>query len=108
MRYAVTAFVVLALTSCVGWFAYQNTERIDAIDLLITSATQVPVWMALFTSAIAGAAATLAFLSWPLFRLRMRVRSQGRSIGEFEQEIHGLRTLPLGEEAATEEKAQES
>ena len=46
-------------------------------------------------------------LAWPLFRLRMRVRRQERGIDELEQEIHGLRTLPISDEAAPEQKLQE-
>ncbi len=107
MRHALTAFAVLASVSLVGWFAYHNTGQIPAIDLVFTTATEVPVWMALFGSALFGAAIALVVLAWPLFRLRMRVRRQERSIDEFEQEIHGLRTLPLSDEAAPEQKLQE-
>jgi uncharacterized integral membrane protein len=107
VRHALTAFAVLASVSLVGWFAYHNTEQIPVIDLVFTTATEVPVWMALFSSALFGAAIALVVLAWPLFRLRMRVRRQERSIDEFEQEIHGLRTLPLSGEAAPEQKLQE-
>ncbi len=107
MRYGVIAFLVLAVVACVGWFAYQNTDQIATIDLLITSASEVPLWMALFSSTIIGAGVTLLLLSWPLFRLRLKVRRQERSIGELEQEIHGLRTLPLSEEVPSEQEHQE-
>jgi uncharacterized integral membrane protein len=108
VRYGIIAFIVLAVVACVGWFAYQNTNQIPTIDLLITSASEVPLWMALFSSAIIGAGVTLLLLAWPLFRLRLNVRRQERSIGELEQEIHGLRTLPLSEEAPSERKHQET
>ena len=107
MRQAIFAVAALALVSVVGWFAYQNTGRIPEIDLLIARPTQVPLWMALFSSAIVGAALVVGFLSWPLLRMRLRVRRQERSIGELEQELHGLRTLPLSEETP-ERQAQES
>ncbi len=107
MRQAITAAAALALVSVVGWFAYQNTGRIPEINLLVAHPTDVPVWMALFSSAIVGAALAVGFLSWPLCRMRLRVRRQERSIGELEQEIHGLRTLPLSEETP-ERQAQES
>ena len=107
MRQALTAVAALALVSVVGWFAYQNTGRIQEINLLIARPTEVPVWMALFSSAIVGAALAVGFLSWPLLRTRLRVRRQARNIDELEQELHGLRTLPLSEETP-ERQAQES
>ena len=107
MRQALTAVAALALISVVGWFAYQNTGRIPEINLLIARPTEVPVWMALFSSAIVGAALAVSFLSWPLLRTRLRVRRQARNIDELEQELHGLRTLPLSEETP-ERQAQES
>jgi uncharacterized integral membrane protein len=108
VRYGVVVFIVLAVVACVGWFVYQNTDQIPTIDLLIISASEVPLWMALFSSAIIGAGVTLLLLAWPLFRLRLRVRRQERSIGELEQEIHGLRTLPLSGEAPAEQKHAET
>ena len=107
MRQAIIAVAALALVSVVGWFAYQNTGRIPEINLLIARPTEVPLWMVLFSSAIVGAALGVGFLSWPLFRMRLRLRKQERSIDELEQEIHGLRTLPLSEETP-ERQAQES
>lgn len=99
MTYGLVAFVVLVVGACV-WFTSQNMAPVPVIDLLVTRATQVPLSIVLFSSVLVGAAGTLAVLAWPLLRLRMLVRKQARQIGDLEQEIHGLRTLPLDEQTS--------
>ncbi len=56
------------------------------------------------------AGATLAGLacSLPIVRYRLRLRRSRQRIAELEQELHGLRTLPLGDEAEGEPRAREA
>jgi len=58
------------------------------------------VWGALVAAAAFGAAAASAMLAWPVTRAKMQSRRQTKRIAELEQEIHGLRTLPIAREAA--------
>ena len=55
------------------------------------------VWGALVAAAAFGAAAAALVLSWPVVRLKVQTRRQSKRIAELEQEIHGLRTLPIAE-----------
>jgi hypothetical protein len=34
-------------------------------------------------------------VTWPLVRLKLHTRRHQRRIAELEQEVHGLRTLPI-------------
>jgi hypothetical protein len=39
-------------------------------------------------------------LVWPITRAKMQTRRQAKRIAELEQEVHGLRTLPIARDAA--------
>jgi len=64
------------------------------------------LWAAMVASAIVGAAATMLLTTWPLLRLKLQSRRHTRRIAQLEQEIHGLRTLPIASDAATPQSAQ--
>ncbi|HTO06256.1 MAG TPA: LapA family protein [Myxococcota bacterium] len=58
------------------------------------------LWSAMVASAVVGAGATLLLTSWPLLRLKLQSRKHTRRIAQLEQEVHGLRTLPIASETA--------
>ena len=58
------------------------------------------LWGAMVASAAVGAAATLLLTSWPLVRLKLESRRHSRRIAQLEQEVHGLRTLPIASDSA--------
>ena len=58
------------------------------------------LWAAMVASAIAGAGAAILLTSWPLLRLKLQSRRHARRIAELEQELHGLRTLPIANDPA--------
>ena len=60
------------------------------------------LWQALLGSLMAGVAGIVLAFGWPVIRMRLTLRRQARQIRELEQEIHGLRTLPLIEDEAAE------
>ncbi len=104
-----TAIWVILL-GLVGWGAYSfgsSNSGPVTLDLLITTYTVVPLWAALIGAAAFGGVVVLFALSPSWVRLRLRTRRQARSIAELEQEVHGLRTLPLGDEMETAEAARE-
>lgn len=70
------------------------------VDLLITT-WPTKVWGAMVASAVVGAAASSLLLVWPVARAKMQSRRQVKRIAELEQEIHGLRTLPIASESVT-------
>jgi hypothetical protein len=45
-------------------------------------------------------------LVWPLLRLKMQSRRQSKRMAELEQELHGLRTLPIASDVASPSSAQ--
>jgi hypothetical protein len=65
------------------------------VDLLITT------WPTMVASAVVGAAASSLLLVWPVARAKMQSRRQVKRIAELEQEIHGLRTLPIARDATS-------
>jgi uncharacterized integral membrane protein len=58
------------------------------------------LWAAMVASAAAGAGASFLLVTWPLLRLKLQTRRYTRRIAELEQEVHGLRTLPIASEPA--------
>ncbi len=88
---AVVAAIVVALV--VG-----NGEPITVNLLLVQWPTKV--WGALVAAAAFGAVVAALMLSWPVVRLKVQTRRQSKRIAELEQEIHGLRTLPIANDAA--------
>ncbi|MEE8556618.1 MAG: LapA family protein [Myxococcota bacterium] len=89
------AVVVVALVA--GLFFNGNPEPVT-VNLLFSTRPDVPLWRALLGSFITGGLAVAGVASWPYLRLRLRVRTQARQITRLEQEVHGLRTLPLPDE----------
>jgi len=75
-----------------------NGEPISVNLLLVQWPTKV--WGALVAAAAFGAAAATVVLIWPVIRLKVQARRQTRRIAELEQEIHGLRTLPIASDTA--------
>ena len=58
------------------------------------------LWAAMIASAVVGGVATLLLTSLPLVRLKLQSRRHTKRIAELEQEVHGLRTLPIASEPA--------
>jgi uncharacterized membrane protein YciS (DUF1049 family) len=97
----VRALLLLGAVLAIAVVAVLLATRNDApvsMDLLVFAATDVPLWGVLLGALATGGALVAGVLSWPYLRLRLRVRSQARQITRLEQEVHGLRTLPLPDE----------
>ena len=77
--------------------ATQNDAPVT-VNLLVFTVHDVPLWRVLLGAFVAGGTVVALVLSWPYLRLRLRVRGQARQITRLEQEVHGLRTLPLPDE----------
>ncbi len=58
------------------------------------------LWAAMVASAVFGAGAAMLLTSWPLLRLKLQSRRHAKRIAQLEQEIHGLRTLPIASDAS--------
>ena len=88
---ALVAALVVALV--VG-----NGDPITVNILLVQWPTKV--WGALVAAAAFGASASALVLIWPVIRLKVQARRQSKRIAELEQELHGLRTLPIAGDKA--------
>ena len=99
MRVWIRVAGVLGILGVLVYLASRNTHPIGAIDLGFASYAQIPLWQALLGSALVGAALAALICSWPIVRLKLGARRSHRRIADLEQELHGLRTLPLGDEA---------
>ncbi|MCP4005339.1 MAG: LapA family protein [bacterium] len=101
-----TTFILLALVIVgVSVFVSRNPAEVP-VDLGFHIIEGAPLWMSLLGSALLGAALTVGVFTWPLVSMRLQVRRSGKQVTKLEQEVHGLRTLPLNDEA-TEKQAGE-
>jgi uncharacterized integral membrane protein len=96
MRGALWIALVLAVLLATAFFVSANrqevTLRLFVVDVPTTA------WMLALGAFLLGAALTGLVASLALLRLRFRLRGQRRELGRLEQEVHGLRTLPLAPE----------
>jgi len=68
------------------------------VDLVFSEPVLLPLWGVIAAGIGLGAILATALLSWPMIRSRLQLRRQSQRIARLEQEIHGLRTLPLTED----------
>ena len=79
----------------------QNEKEVVEVYLVFGPPIQgVPVWQVMLVPLLLGVALSALACAWPLLRYRLRLRRDRQRIAELEREIHGLRTLPLGEDEA--------
>jgi uncharacterized membrane protein YciS (DUF1049 family) len=91
-------WIALALVLVVyAAFVVANNGDHVTLNLLFVRLDLVPVWQILLITLLGGGAIATLLFTLPFVRLRLRVRSQSREIRRLEQEVHGLRTLPLTE-----------
>ncbi len=100
MRGLISIVVLVIIVGFAAFMVHNNSERVS-INLIFTVFGGGPLWGALLGTLVLGAVLAGLACLWPLLRLRLDVRRQHRQITRLEQEIHGLRTLPLEEEAHT-------
>jgi uncharacterized integral membrane protein len=89
----------IALAAYAAFFVAWNGEHVR-IHLLFASLEGIPLWGVVLAAFALGAAVVAAVAGFSLLRLRFQLRGQRREIGRLEQEVHGLRTLPLEPEDA--------
>jgi uncharacterized integral membrane protein len=82
-----------------------NTQDV-IVALPLVEPWRTKLWAALVASAVFGAAASLILVTWPLMRLKLQSRKHSKRIAQLEQEVHGLRTLPIANDAASSSSAQ--
>ena len=101
--WASIAFGVL-LAGLLVYVVISNNDLVVVTLPLLKWPTKL--WAAMVASAIVGSGATLLLTTWPLVRLKLQSRRHTRRIAQLEQEIHGLRTLPIASDVATPQTAQ--
>ncbi len=94
MRGAVRVGVAVVLALYLAVVATRNTEPVN-IDFVFSELPGIPSWLVIITALLLGALIAAGLLAWPLARLGLRSRQDRRRIEQLEQELHGLRTLPL-------------
>jgi uncharacterized membrane protein YciS (DUF1049 family) len=109
VRLGIPLGLALLVTGALVYLGMQNTAPIPLVDLLFVQFSAVPVWALVASSVGLGVAITTLMFTVPLFRLRLERRRKNKRVAELEQEIHGLRTLPLtADEGGTKAEAAES
>ena len=101
MRLIAAIGIVVVLAAYGAYLGSANLDPEVTLELGFTS-LELALWQALLGSFTVGVGGVLLGFGWPVIRMRLRVRRQARQIRELEQEIHGLRTLPLIEEENAE------
>jgi hypothetical protein len=91
---------VLAVAGAAVYFAAVNATPIAEINLYFARPQNVPVWQALLGALLGGAGLAALVFTWPILRLKLGMRRAQRRIAQLEQELHGLRTLPLADDIA--------
>ncbi len=104
MRAWGTVLVGALLAALVVTLVVKNGDPV-VVNLLVAE-WPTKVWGAMVASAIVGAALSAFLLVWPLLRLKMRGRKHQKRIAELEQEVHGLRTLPIANDTVNSSSAQ--
>jgi uncharacterized integral membrane protein len=79
-------------------FAISNSEPVK-LNLLFGEFGPVPLSVFVILAVAFGAAVCAGTLGWTVASARMQTRRDAKRIAELEQEVHGLRTLPMVEEA---------
>lgn len=85
-------------------FLVNGNPELTKLNLLFGE-MMVPVWLLVLAATLAGAAIASLSFAWPLLRGRMRLRKATQRVAVLEQEVHGLRTLPLAEQDEAEAAA---
>ena len=98
MRVVLRVLLGVALVAFGVALIVQNTKQppVD-VHLVFDTIVAVPVWQVMLVSLLLGAGVSALACAWPLVRYRLRLRRDRQHISELEREVHGLRTLPLGE-----------
>ena len=104
MRTWGTVLVGVLLAALLIFAVLSNDTEVTVIMPLLQWRTKL--WGAMVASAVVGAAAAMLLVSWPLVRLKLQSRKHTRRIAQLEQEVHGLRTLPIANDAASSSSAQ--
>ena len=90
--------LAVLLAAIVAYFVAANQQLVPVRLLGVT--LEEPLWMALLAAVLAGAAVALGACSWSIVRLKLQARRLLKRIAELEQEVHGLRTLPIASAVA--------
>lgn len=101
MRSIVSIAIVAVFAGYGVYLGSVNLEPKVALHLGFAS-LDLRLWQAVLGALGLGAGAIVLTFAWPVVRMRLQLRRQTRRIRELEQEIHGLRTLPLAEDEADE------
>jgi uncharacterized integral membrane protein len=104
MKSWVAVLVGIVVTALVVTLVVKNGDPVTVNLLVMEWPTKV--WGAMVAAAVVGAGLTALLLVWPLLRLKMQSRRQSKRMAELEQELHGLRTLPIASDAASPSSAQ--
>ncbi len=98
--------VGVLLAAYAVFLAIANGDQVR-VNLLFWSSESLALYTVVLGSFVLGAAAAGAVASYALVRLRLGLRAERRRASRLEQEVHGLRTLPLLPDAAERPRAKE-
>jgi uncharacterized integral membrane protein len=98
MRTWGTVIAGIAVAALFIFTVLSNDAEVTVVMPLLQWRTKL--WGAMVASAVFGAAASMVLVTWPLLRLKLQSRKHTKRIAQLEQEVHGLRTLPIASDSA--------
>ena len=98
MRGWVTLAIGAILAAAIAVGVAKNGQVVD-VNLPFADPWPMELWRALLISVLLGGLLATLLLSLPLARAKLATRRQAKRIAQLEQEIHGLRTLPIANES---------
>ncbi len=107
MKSVLRILLAAALAVYTAVIVVANSDKVT-VELGFATVDTVPLWIPLVGALLLGVAVTALLLSVPLVRQRFQLRRQSRRVSELEQEVHGLRMLPIGEGGAAQDQAREA
>lgn len=90
--------VLLGLVPAVYLTLLGTGNRAEVPLNLVFRETHQPLGLIVLGALLIGVGITALAFTWPIVRVRMRLRRESRRVALLEQEVHGLRTLPLSED----------
>lgn len=89
----------------IGWkFAAANADEVH-VDYLVGTLAGVRLWLLVIVTFALGAVSGVVLCLVEMARLGLLSRRYRKALGRLEAELHGLRTLPLSPDAASQRDA---
>ena len=92
--------LLIAVTLYAALLVSSNSATI-LLNLPLIQEVETTLWMGVLAAFVSGALLIGLVSAFSILRLRLELRRRNQEIATLEQEVHGLRTMPLEARAPT-------